>query len=59
VRRDTPQVRRTRHRGTVVTGGMCCHTAPRSFVIESKNSIRCTSRFEGANLLKIFAFKKQ
>jgi hypothetical protein len=35
------------------------HTASRSFVIKSKNGIRCTSGLEGPDLLKIFALKKQ
>jgi len=36
-----------------------CHTASRSFVIKRKNGISCTSCLEGADLLKIFALKKQ
>jgi hypothetical protein len=38
---------------------MRCHAAPRGFIIKRKNGISCTSCLEGADLLKIFALKKQ
>jgi hypothetical protein len=59
MRRDSAQFRRTRHRGAVVTGGMRCHAASRSFVIKRENGISRTARFEGTDLLKIFALKEQ
>ena len=59
MRRNAPQLSRTRHRGTVVAGRMRCHAALRSFIIKRENGVRCTSRLESADLLKIFAFKKQ
>ena len=56
---DSAQFSRTRHCSTVITGRMRCHTVSRSFVIKHKNGIGCTSRFERADFLKIFALKKQ
>jgi hypothetical protein len=35
------------------------HAASSRFIIKRKNSISCTARFEGTDLLKIFALKKQ
>jgi hypothetical protein len=59
MRRDSAQFRRTGQRGTVVTGRMRCHAAPRGFIIKRKNGISRTPCFEGTDLLKIFALKKQ
>ena len=38
---------------------MRCHTAFRSRIIERENSVGRAARLERADLLKIFAFKKQ
>ena len=59
MRRDSAQFRCASHRGTVVTGRMRRHAASRGFIIKRKNGISCTSCLEGADLLKIFALKKQ
>jgi hypothetical protein len=59
MRGDSAQFRRTRDRGTVVTGRMRCHTASSSFVIKRKNGICCTSCLEGTDLLKIFALEEE
>src|SRR5882724_13088203 len=59
MRRDSAQFRCARHCSTVVTGRMRRHAALRSFVIKRKNGISCTPCLEGADLLKIFALKKQ
>jgi len=59
MRSNAPQLSRTRHRSTVVAGRMRRHAALRNFVIKRKNGISCTACLEGADLLKIFALKKQ
>ena len=59
MRSNAPQLGRTRHRGTVVARGMRRDAALRSFIIESKNGIRCPACLKGTDLLKILAFKKQ
>jgi hypothetical protein len=59
VRRNAAQLGRTRHGSTVVAGRMRCNAALRSFIIKCKNRIGCASGLEGADLLKIFALKKQ
>jgi hypothetical protein len=38
---------------------MRCHAASRSFVVKRENGIGRTARFEGTDLLKIFALKEQ
>jgi hypothetical protein len=37
---------------------MRSHTAPGGRIIQRKDSVRSTARFERANLLKVFALKK-
>ena len=59
MRRDSAQFRRTRHRGTVVTGRMRRHAASRGFIIKGKNGVSRTPCLEGTDLLEIFALKKQ
>jgi hypothetical protein len=51
--------RRARHCRPMVSGGMCRHAASRRRVIERKDRVRCATRFECANFLKIFAFKEE
>ena len=38
---------------------MRCHATPRCCLIKRKDGIGCTACFEGTDLLKIFALKKQ
>ena len=43
----------------MIPGRMGCHATSRSFVIKRENGISRTARFEGTDLLKIFALKEQ
>ena len=59
MRGDPAQFRRARHRGAMIAGRMRCHSVPRGRIVERKDRISRPARLEGANLLKIFALKKQ
>ena len=43
----------------MIAGGMCRHAVSRRGIIQNKYSIRCSTRFERTDLLKILALKKE